>query len=726
MKGALAVLQTQKADWVKVGNDLAHLGRDLKIKTSLKVKDFMRDDLDLLTLNDSIKSAMDIMINNSIDAVPIVDNSKNLVGLITKTVVLREILADIDLNHPVSDIMIRDVECISPNEDVSNLITINVGNLPVVQNQQLLGMVTLSDTIRAYFSSLIALHAELNTIIDSTHNGILTVNEDSEIILINKAAELVLNLKREDVVGQDIRTILPYSMLPETIASGQSSFGKKVVYRNRGFISNITPVLGNDQIIGAVAVFQDISELELISEELSYTKEIKEELIAIIESSFDGIHVTDSEGNTLRVNRAFSRITGSKPGDLIGKSMQELIDEGVYSQDISAMVLMRREPVTISQKSKPGNTVMITANPVFDEQGILFRIVINVRDISELNILRQQLEQAQILSQHYQEKLNKYNLADQFVIRSKESRDLADLCVRLGQVNATVLIKGESGVGKEFAAQLIHSNSKRRNKPMINLNCAAIPESLFESELFGYEPGAFTGANKAGKRGLFEAAEGGTLFLDEIGEMPLNTQAKLLRAIQDKIITRVGSTNPVNVDVRIIAATNRNLQEMVQHKEFRNDLFYRLNVIPVVVPPLRERKVEIPFLVDHFIIKFNTKYNLKKRIDEREIKALMNYDWPGNVRELENLIERLIVTYPGDVIRYINLNDIEGTINEGINYEAFAGFKLQSAVEQLEKQMIKNSLETLGSTRKAALELGVSQPTIVRKAAKYKIPLRDN
>ena len=720
------MLQAEKENWIRVGEDLSRLGRDLKIKASLKVKDFMRDQPALLTLDDSIKSAIDIMVNNNIDAVPIIDESENLVGLVTKTLALREILVGADLAQPVSKIMIHPVKSINPDEDVAKLITINVGNLPVVENQRVLGLVTLSDTIRAYFSSLIALHAELNAVIDSAHNGILTVNEEGQIVLINRAAELVLNLKREDVVGQKVKTILPQSQLPETLASGQSSFGKKVVFRNKGYISNITPVLGNGQVIGAVAVFQDISELELISEELSYTKEIKEELIAIIDSSFDGIHVTDNDGKTLRANRSFGRITGTRVEDLIGKTMQELVTEGVYSQDISTMVLIRRESVTISQKSKPGNTVMITANPVFDEQGNLFRIVINVRDISELNILKQRLEQAQTLSQHYQEKLSQYNLADQFVIRSKQSRDLADLCVRLGKVDATVLIKGESGVGKEFAAQLIHSNSKRHNKPMINVNCAAIPESLFESELFGYGPGAFTGANKGGKLGVFEAADGGTLFLDEIGEMPLNAQAKLLRAIQDKVITRVGSTSPIKVDVRLIAATNRNLQEMVQQKEFRRDLFFRLNVIPVVVSPLRDRKVEIPFLVDHFLNKFNAKYKLKKRIDEREIKTLMNYDWPGNVRELENLIERLVVTYPGEVIRQINLNDIESTIDEGINYELFAGFKLQTAIEQLEKYMIQNSLETLGSTRKVALELGVSQPTIVRKAAKYKIPLRQH
>jgi len=721
----LTLLQTQKEDWVKLGEDLAHLGTRLNIKTSLKVKDFMRDELNMLSMSASIESAMRIMVKDSIDAVPIVDEANNLVGLITKTLVLRKTLQGMDLVRPVSDIMIEKVASIGPDEDVTKLISINVGNLPVVKNRQLLGMVTLSDTIRAYFSSLITLHAELNTVLDSTHNGILTVNAEREIILLNRAAEIALRIKREDVVGRKVGEILPQNRLTEALINGEVSFGQKFTLGKKGYICNITPVHGNGQFIGTVGVFQDISELEMISEELSYTKEIKEELIALIESSFDGIHVTDNNGITLRANRAFCRITGWKNGDLEGKSMQELIDEGVYSQDIAAMVVMRRESVTISQKSKPGNIVMITANPVFDERGVLFRIVINVRDISELNLLRQQLEQAQTLSQHYQEKLSKYNLADHFVIRSKESRDLADLCVRLGQVDATVLIKGESGVGKEFAAQLIHSNSNRRHKPMVTVNCAAIPESLFESELFGYEPGAFTGASKQGKRGLFEAADGGTLFLDEIGETPLNTQAKLLRAIQEKVITRVGGTIPINVDVRIIAATNRNLQEMVQNKEFRSDLYFRLNVIPVVVPPLRERKVEIPFLVDHFIQKFNAKYRLHKRIDEREIKAMMNYDWPGNIRELENLIERLVVTYPGEVIRHINLQDIETTINNGVNYETFTGFKLQTAMEQLERQMIKNALETLGSTRKAAMELGVSQPTIVRKAAKYNIPLRE-
>ena len=235
-------MNTEKEKWIKVGEDLARLGRDLKIRSSLKVKDFLRYQPGLLTVGDSIKSAVEIMVSNNIDAVPIVDEANNLLGQVTKTVVLRAILAGTDLLQPVSQIMISPVRSIGPDEDVSKLITINVGNLPVIENHQVAGMVTLSDTIRAYFSSLIALHAELNAVIDSAHNGILTVNEAGEISLINKAAEWILGLKREDVVGKMISQVLPQSKLPEILASGQSRFGQKVVYQYKGYISNMHPL----------------------------------------------------------------------------------------------------------------------------------------------------------------------------------------------------------------------------------------------------------------------------------------------------------------------------------------------------------------------------------------------------------------------------------------------------------------------------------------------------
>lgn len=599
-------------NWVMIGQDLLKGGTNIKFKSSLRVKDFMRSNFIILNTDDPLQMAAEAIINGRTDGVPIVDGKGNMVGLLTKTTVLREVLAGTDLQTPVGQVMITNVFYTDPDEDVSQLITINVGNLPVVKDGKVLGIVTLSDTIRAYFSSLIVLREELYTIIDSTHNGILTVNEEDRVILLNKAAEDFLGLKQEDVFGTPITDILPESRLPEIMRSGSGEFGQKLTYKDRVFVSNQTPIVSNGEIIGAVAVFQDISELERISEELPYTK-----------------------------------------------------------------------------------------------------------------LIREELEQAQNLSEHYKEQLEKYGLMDKYVIRSQKSRDLADLCIRLGKVDATVLIQGESGAGKEIAAQIIHSSSSRCDRPMISINCASIPESLLESELFGYAPGAFTGAIRSGKPGIFETANGGTLFLDEVADLPLGLQAKLLRVIQEREITRVGSNTPISVDVRLITATNRDLREMVKRREFRQDLFFRLNVVPVTVPPLRERKAEIPFFVAHFLNKFNDKYSLNKRIDERTIKEMVNYDWPGNVRELENFIERVVVTYPGDVIRNISVQDIDSRINDMVDLDIFSGDALRTAVEKLEKYMIKNSLETLGSTRKAAHELGVSQPTIVRKAARYGIKIRE-
>ncbi len=332
------------------------------------------------------------------------------------------------------------------------------------------------------------------------------------------------------------------------------------------------------------------------------------------------------------------------------------------------------------------------------------------------------MEQAHSLTAHYQDQLKKHKISDKYVMRSQKSRELVDLVLRLGKVDSTVLIQGESGVGKEVIADILHSNSNRKDKPLVKINCGAIPASLLESELFGYEPGAFTGAKKEGKMGIFEIAHKGTLFLDEIGELPLQLQIKLLRVIQEREIVRVGGVKPIPVDVRIITATNRDLREMVKASEFRKDLFYRLNVVPVTVPPLRERKDEIPALISQFMHVFNSQYQLNKRLDSEVLQAFMRYDWPGNVRELENVIERAVVTCPDDVIGLeycFPLGSADGDISTSDDQEDEENLKI--AVENLEKKLITRALNNYGTTRKAAEVLGISQPTVVRKAARYGI-----
>lgn len=722
-------------DWALISRELAKSGTGIKIKSSLTVRDFMRPNPWVLTVDDTLKSVGDIIINKNIDGVPIIDQQGALVGLVSKSLLLKEMLNGSPAQTPVRNFMISAPISVGPDENVSVLITVNIGNLPVVENGRLIGIVTLSDTIRAYFSALMAVREELNTVLDAAHNGIITVDESGRIVIVNTAAKQWLGIKREEIIGQYMGNFFVDNEIMEVLHSGRPVLGKKMSYGQRVVISNQTPIISNDEIIGAVAIFQDISSLEAISQELSYTKRMKEELDAIIESSFDGIHVSDGNGLSLRVNESFTRIMGVTRGEVLGKSESELLEQGVYTQPVVDRVLSSGETITIAQESKSGGHVIITAGPVRGPEGQIFRVVANCHDMTELNLLKSELEQAQNLGLHYQEKLNKYQFSDQYVMHSKKSQDLLDLCIRLGQVDTTVLIQGESGVGKEIAAEIIHASSTRSERPMISINCAAIPENLLESELFGYESGAFTGASKSGKPGIFETASGGTLFLDEVGELPLGLQGKLLRAIQQREITRLGGTVPVAIDVRLLAATNRDLWEMVDRKEFRKDLYYRLNVVPVQVAPLRDRKAEIPFFISHFLKVFNQKYHLHKRLDEASINRLLAYDWPGNVRELENLIERLVVTHPENVIRIGDLPELHsafspaapgdsGTNMPAAAYAPIGTADLKRAVEELEKQLIENALASYGSTRRVAAALGVSQPTVVRKAARYGITLR--
>jgi PAS domain S-box-containing protein/TyrR family helix-turn-helix protein len=479
-----------------------------------------------------------------------------------------------------------------------------------------------------------------------------------------------------------------------------------------------------------VAVLQDISDLESLSQELKTVKELNEELDGIIESSFDGLYIADGDGITLRLNKAFEMITGIGANEFLGYSLEDIEKRGVISESVTLLALQKKEPVTIIQTyKKTGKITLSTGNPVFDKNGKVFRVVSNVRDITELNNLKQNLERMQTLSQHYQDQLRSLRLQyanTDMVVSAPRMKELLHMACRMAQVDSTVLIVGESGTGKELFAEVIHKNSHRNKEAFVKVNCGAIPDNLLESELFGYEGGAFTGALKKGKLGFLEMAHGGTVFLDEIGELPFNLQVKLLRFLQNKEITRIGGSGPFKVDVRVIAATNSNLMEMVKQKSFRADLFYRLNVVPLNVPPLRERKDDIPSLVSHFLQVFNRKYQMTKRISPDVITIFMRYEWPGNVRELENLIERLLVITPVDMIDVQNLPPYLYPQDDSYPKVVITGIlPYREAVESLEKQLIEKAYGHYRTTRQMAAQLQVNASTIVRKAAKYGITQED-
>jgi PAS domain S-box-containing protein len=443
----------------------------------------------------------------------------------------------------------------------------------------------------------------------------------------------------------------------------------------------------------------------------------------IFRNSFDGIFVADGKGNTLMVNAGCERNYGLRADEMIGKNVAVFDRKGYIRPVIAGRVIAERRRISAVQHTHEGKTIMVTGIPLFDDDGKVRRVIINSRDTTELLQLQEQLERAQDNLRRMESEiheLRRENLkVEGVVLHSPNMQRIAALAIRIAKVDTTVLITGESGVGKEVVVKLIHSESNRADGPFIKINCGAIPHDLLESELFGYESGAFTGAKRQGKVGLIEMANGGTLFLDEIGELPLELQVKLLQVLQDRCFSRVGGTDTIDVNLRIIAATNVDLEEMVQLKRFRSDLYYRLNVVPIHIPPLRDRHDDILPLIQLYLENFNMQYSLFRRISERALQRMLDYGWPGNVRELRNIIERLVVTAPTDLISVEDLPrqfqyeeavwqcDPTGQSKSGADFKAL--------VAQYETKLVRETVEKLGSTRAAAKHLGISQATVVRK-----------
>lgn len=491
----------------------------------------------------------------------------------------------------------------------------------------------------------------------------------------------------------------------------------------------------------AIAVVQGIAEvdmclpyllskkndlLEMLSTKLKEITLLKDELETIIESSYDGLVISDSEGRILKSNNSFNKMIGldNQNNEILDMNIQNIEEEKIIFPSATLLALKEKRRISYFQSSNSGNKYLSTATPIFDVTGNITRVVTNIRDIEKLNTLRDQIKETKKLEKyHYIEnQISNFDIENNNIVaNSKEFGKTLQIASNVAGVDSTILIFGESGVGKEVVVKFIHKLSKRRNKPFIEINCGAIPDNLIESELFGYESGAFTGAQKKGKPGLIELANEGTLFLDEIGELPINVQVKFLRVIQEKKLIRIGGTKENKVDVRIIAATNKNLFTMVQNGNFRADLYYRLNVVPIEIPPLRRRKSDILPLCHHFLRIFNNKYKCDKTITSSVENILYNYEWPGNVRELENLIERLVVTIREDIIDKKNLPlflfNSNNSIYNSIKIDSI--MPLKDAKEIIEKLLIKEAYKKYKTTYEMAKVLGVNQSTIVRKMQKY-------
>lgn len=473
--------------------------------------------------------------------------------------------------------------------------------------------------------------------------------------------------------------------------------------------------------IGAALLLLPFPLLRELQPELQQLEQSYRDFHEIFRNSFDGIFVADGKGNTLMVNPGCERNYGLRADEMVGKNVSVFERKGYIKPVIASRVIAERRRISAVQHTHSGKTIMVTGIPLFDEDGSVRRVIINSRDTTELLQLQEELERAQTNLRRMEseiDELRRENLKiEGVVVRSPLMQRVAALAIRVAKVDTTILITGESGVGKEVLVKLIHAESARASGPFIKINCGAIPRDLLESELFGYESGAFTGARRQGKVGMIEMADGGTLFLDEIGELPLELQVKLLQVLQDHRLTHVGGTRTIDVNLRVVAATNVDLEQMVEEKRFRSDLYYRLNVVPIHIPPLRERHDDILPLIRFYLEDFNRQYGLQRRLSERALQRMLDYNWPGNVRELRNLLERLVVTAPEDLIAAEDLPrqlQKDEVVEEAeVGPEDAGDFRRR--VARFEARLIQQAIERYGSTRAAAQHLGISQATVVRK-----------
>lgn len=452
----------------------------------------------------------------------------------------------------------------------------------------------------------------------------------------------------------------------------------------------------------------------------------------VVEASHDEIYVCDDSGATIYCNKTFEQNYGLSRQEVLGKTAMYLQENGFSDITPIPQVLSTKKPITMEQKTKTGRTLIITANPVIDEAGQIEFIVENCRDITDLERIKVKLESAEKESLRYKHEMEILNRTQQvsgedLLLDGPRIKPIIEIAEKVAATDASILILGESGTGKTCLARHIHANSKRRKGPFLTINCSTISGPLLESELFGYSSGAFTGAQAKGKTGLVELADGGTLFLDEIGEVPLSIQAKFLELLQEKTFTPVGGLKQKKVDLRIVSATNRNLLEQVKTKTFREDLYYRLNVIELSLPPLRERTADIPKMIEHFFIKYGKEFNMKKQLAPKTMDLLCSYAWPGNIRELQNVIQNLIITTPDDIISPDNmpafLSPSHTPFYPNLNLPLAAtpsnDMSLDLNLELLENRIIKESYAKNHSSYKVAEDLGISQSRASRLIRKH-------
>jgi transcriptional regulator with PAS, ATPase and Fis domain len=637
----------------------------------------------------------------------------------------KELTSKLLLSNAVS----LDTIChLSKDISLTALFQIIGAPIAIVKNEvdELTGYIRREDVFAELFKQENQSVDILKIILTSIPMGIFVVDREKKIVNCNESGLKMIKSTPEKVMNVPAELIFNEEHINNVFITGKTILNQLQITNEMGVLVDYSPIPNFDQSIeGMVIIVQDLPMVEDMAMEIEYIKDLNEDLHAILSSIYDEILVVNHKGELIRYSETvINDFWGSSLKDLLGKNLLELENKGLFSPSVTRLVLEKQKKVSVVQETKSGRKILAVGNPVFNENGELHRIIIASRDITEATRLKTELHEIKKISEQYKKELDDFKNKDRFLKKliycSPKMEQIINQAKKIADFSSNVLISGESGVGKEVIAQAIHLLGNRSSKPFLKLNCGAIPETLLESELFGYTKGAFTGADKNGKEGYFKRADQGILFLDEIGEMPLHLQVKLLRVLQEQEVIPIGSTIPTKINVQIIAATNKSLEKMVESGTFREDLFYRLNVIPLRVPPLRERMEDVPVLAFHFLQQLNEKYNKNYHLTPDALSLLEFYSWPGNVRELQNMIERLVVSADDPVIE---AEFVSKFLTPGYDFKKSKPvitrvLPLQEALHSVEEQLILLAMKQYKTTTKAAKALGISQSSVSRKYQK--------
>ncbi|NPV91182.1 MAG: sigma-54-dependent Fis family transcriptional regulator [Firmicutes bacterium] len=696
-------------------------------KCRLDVAQFMSPLASCLNNELTLEEGLRKFVEAGTHILPLVDEQGGLLGTIDMRSVVARLLDGGEAGSRLSSLMANPAVTCPPNTHMGDMIESvqKYGTETVVvvsEKGAPIGMITPRDLVGGSIMQVGDTLDKVIAVLESVYNGILVVDYNGIITCFNRTAERVFNKKAREVIGTNVASLLPESRLNEVLSTGETHVNQRCQINDLTILMNRAPINRQGYISGAVATFQDITEFENISEELDHVKKLKTTLETVIENPFEGVVVVDDQGIVTLVNQTYLDMLGRSKGEVVGRHIRELTPESQLPNILESGETRVGEVWKVNDQE-----MLVTRGPIIKDGKVIGAIKKTLfTDMHLAKLVARKLVKVENELETYKQELKKmytcrYTI-DDLVGDSEVMVEFKRFARRAALSRSTVLITGESGTGKEVVAHAIHRDSHRQQGPFIKVNCAAIPEPLLESELFGYEEGAFTGAKKRGKPGKFELAHQGTIFLDEIGDMPPAMQAKLLRVLQEREFERLGGTETIRVDTRVIAATNRKLLKLVQAGQFREDLYYRLNVISLEVPPLRERMEDLEMLIDYILQRLNQEIGATvSEVSPEVLDVFHRHDWPGNIRELENVLERCLNTVDGHIIRLKHLPTHLRKLSRGTPPAADANPSGRTLAE-MEKWMIFEALRNAQGNKSVACKvLNIPRSVLYRKLHKYGI-----